>query len=682
MRQMKVGSAAVLICAAFTLLAGCSDNDNRRAGPSISGPASPLAAAMLGIPYSASFTAAGGNITWSVSAGALPPGLALDAMSGNYTGTPTIVGSYTFTVTATNSDGMDSRPYMQDVVIPVSDSNALLSNNMLAAFPSTFPGGFEAPVAVTNLIAGDALVSIDRRPQNGFLYGLGYNAAAGTVQLYSISSNTGFATAIGTVGSFVAADGATPVRIGVDATTTFGMDFNPTVDRVRVVNSAGQNFRMNPNNGALVDGDTGLPAPGVPGLNMDGGINGATVGVQETAYTNSAQSVTVTTQYAIDSTIDSVCIQNPPNAGTQTACQVLSVPVETVQGFDIPPTVKVATSNTAATGSGVAVVRASGRTQDELVSINLANGAVTSQGPITTTGIVGIALQQPAATALVALSADGAQLSRFLSTSPGTAVTVNVGGVTAGETLVGIDFRPQTGQLFALGVNPAADTGTVYVLDPQSGAATVAVAGSTGLVAFVDAAGAAVDLPPVSAGYGFDFNPTVDRMRVVTGTGLNFRLNPGTGGPVDGNAANAGNNPDGAINGQPAGSTGVTAAAYTNSFGQSLTGGVTTQYVLDPASNTLFIQNPPNNGTLTAGQQVSLNGTAALDFVEANGFDIPSNVKVTTSAAPATGLGFAALTVGTATRLYSIDLSNGRAADLGAISISVGGLAAGQTTLK
>ncbi len=50
----------------------------------------------------------------------------------------------------------------------------------------------------------------------------------------------------------------------------------------------------------------------------------------------------------------------------------------------------------------------------------------------------------------------------------------------------------------------------------------------------------------------------------------------------------------------------MTAAAYTNSFGQSLTGGVTTQYVIDAASNSLFIQNPPNNGTLTAAQTITV----------------------------------------------------------------------------
>src|SRR5205085_8243206 len=99
-----------------------------------------------------------------------------------------------------------------------------------------------------------------------------------------------------------------------------------------------------------------------------------------------------------------------------------------------------------------------------------------------------------------------------------------------------------------------------------------------------------IDLPAASAGYGFDFNPTVDRIRVTTGTGLNFRINPSTGAAVDADATNTGTQTDPNINGLPTGSTGVTGAAYTNSFAQSGTT-ATTLYTLDADSNMLFIQN-------------------------------------------------------------------------------------------
>ena len=80
-----------------------------------------------------------------------------------------------------------------------------------------------------------------------------------------------------------------------------------------------------------------------------------------------------------------------------------------------------------------------------------------------------------------------------------------VGGLTPGETLVGIDFRPVNGQLFALGVNAAADTATLYRVDPSNGALT-AIGAPGGITVG--------DLP--DGGYGMDLNPTVDRIRITT----------------------------------------------------------------------------------------------------------------------------------------------------------------------
>ena len=159
--------------------------------PDITAPASPLGASIAGTASAATnFTASGSTpITWSVSGGALPPGMALDAATGAYTGTPTATGNFTFTITATNAAGSDSSPYTQQVNAPALNAQALIGGNRLAAFATTFPGGLETPTAITGLNAGETLVSIDRRPQNGFLYGLGFNDAAGTVQLYSISAH-------------------------------------------------------------------------------------------------------------------------------------------------------------------------------------------------------------------------------------------------------------------------------------------------------------------------------------------------------------------------------------------------------------------------------------------------------------------------------------------------------------
>ena len=63
-------------------------------------------------------------ITWSVTSGSLPEGLSLDAGTGVISGTPTAEGGSTFTVTAANAYGSDSREFTlnidKPVVIPVT----------------------------------------------------------------------------------------------------------------------------------------------------------------------------------------------------------------------------------------------------------------------------------------------------------------------------------------------------------------------------------------------------------------------------------------------------------------------------------------------------------------------------------------------------------------------------------
>lgn len=534
----------------------------------------------------------------------------------------------------------------------------LTNNGELAVTTVTNPSLLSTPLAITGVSAGDTLVAIDVRPQNQNLYALGVNATADTAQLYLLSTVTGLAVPIGTAAGLVTTGGAT-----VDFPATgWDIDFNPAVDRLRVVTSSGLNFRINPNTGGLVDGDTFAT-----GINPDGAINGATTSVNATAYTNNfPNNGNITTQYTLDAATNTLFIQNPPNNGTQTLGMTLTIfgvaalDFTAVSGFDIAPGVNTAASNTGVTtGVGIAVLKTA--TSSNLYTVDLTNGAANPRGNLDVRSLA----VNPDLGAAIALGSTGTSLTRFDPTTPGTTTTVSVSGVTAGETLVGIDGRPQTGQTYGLGVNATANTATLYLLDPQSAAATAV--GTAGQIAFVDAGGNPVDLPdPATVGYGMDFNPTVDRLRIVTGGGLNFRINPNNGMPVDGNlnsGAPAGTNPDGALNG---GATGAQGTAYTNSYAQSLTGGVTTQYSLNTTLDSFFIQNPPNAGTLTNGLPLTLGG-AALDFSSLNGFDIPSTVAVTASNTAAVGQGWMLGSVGGVTGVYRLDLATGVATSLGAL---------------
>ena len=70
----------------------------------------------VGIGYSTTLAADGtAPITWSVDSDSLPAGLSLDASTGVISGTPTAEGVSTFTVTAANAYGSDSRKFTLDI---------------------------------------------------------------------------------------------------------------------------------------------------------------------------------------------------------------------------------------------------------------------------------------------------------------------------------------------------------------------------------------------------------------------------------------------------------------------------------------------------------------------------------------------------------------------------------------
>ena len=71
----------------------------------------PLSGATVGVPYpTTTMTSSGGiaPVVWSVTAGALPPGLSLDSSSGVLSGTPTAGGTYPFTLGVSDSENPPS----------------------------------------------------------------------------------------------------------------------------------------------------------------------------------------------------------------------------------------------------------------------------------------------------------------------------------------------------------------------------------------------------------------------------------------------------------------------------------------------------------------------------------------------------------------------------------------------
>jgi hypothetical protein len=263
----------------------------------------------------------------------------------------------------------------------------LTSGNSLVTFDSATPGIITGNVPISGLSAGQVFRGIDIRPADGGLYGLSSDS-----RLYTINTATGTATAIGASGQFLLNG------------NSFGFDFNPTVDRIRVTSNLDQNLRLNPSNGALaaVDGALAYAA---------GDVNaGANPNIVGSAYTNSFNGATTTTLYDIDSLLDVLVTQNPPNNGTLNTVGSLGFNTGENVGFDI-----LSSGNAA-----FALLTADGGTSS-FFSVNLASGAATSIGAIGNgLTIIDIAVQQvpePETLTLLTIGLLGLSASRKRSRS-------------------------------------------------------------------------------------------------------------------------------------------------------------------------------------------------------------------------------------------------------------------------
>jgi hypothetical protein len=177
----------------------------------------------------------------------------------------------------------------------------------LLSFSANNPRQLDSTRPLTGLPTGVTLRGIDFRPATGELYGVGSDSV-----VYRVSPVTGKVVAEGPAFS--------PALNG----RFFGVDFNPTVDRIRLTSDADQNLRLNPDTGAAVG--------------VDANLNPNDPTVVGSAYTNSSFSSTAptsTTLYALDALDDAIYVQNPPNNGTLSMPQLLDINVRGDSGFDI-----------------------------------------------------------------------------------------------------------------------------------------------------------------------------------------------------------------------------------------------------------------------------------------------------------------------------------------------------------
>ena len=237
----------------------------------------------------------------------------------------------------------------------------LTTDNNLFSFDSATPGTILTGSFISGLQPNESIVGIDMRPNPianaGVIFGVG-----STGRVYTLNPSNGAATLVG--------GPITPQLNG----TSFDIDFNPTVDRFRIVSDADQNLRIDPNTGLVtnVDGTIaytgGTPNPNIAGI----------------AYTNNVAGATSTVLYAIDAGNDQLNTMNA-NLGTLTAVSGLKdslgnpIDVSGLLGFDVSG------------GSGVAYVaiQQGGNGYSQFSAINLATGNLLNITGSPTSGLIG-----------------------------------------------------------------------------------------------------------------------------------------------------------------------------------------------------------------------------------------------------------------------------------------------------
>lgn len=241
---------------------------------------------------------------------------------------------------------------------------------------------------------------------------------------------------------------------------------------------------------------------------------------------------------------------------------------------------------------------------------------------------------------------DNATLIRFNSASPGSVTTVGtITGLTTG-VLQSIDFRPATGQLYALSYELNTDMAQLYTINlgtavatPVGGAVTLTGTGGANRVSI-------------------DFNPVTDLIRVVTAGTANstsYRLNPTTGALVaqDTNLAFAAGDPHFGV--QPY----VASIAYSNNVPSASS---TTLYGYDFGRDAVVTVGSVGGTPVSpnTGQLFTVGASGISSTFDTIGFDIGTGANAYLAAAEVSTGGFN-------DNLFSVNLTTGAVTNLGQI---------------
>lgn len=264
-------------------------------------------------------------------------------------------------------------PLRKETIVAITDSNVLVR------FNAGQPQNMLQRIPVNGLQPGETLAGIDYRVARGVLFGYGSSG-----RLYTLNTATGAATAVG-------------APLAVQAVgTEFGFDFNPTVDRIRLVTDTGQNMRLHPDTGAVVDAD-----PNAAGVQIDGTLTyaagdinaGRQPRVMAAGYTYNKTNEKITTNFAIDGASGTLVTQGT-REGSTPAVSPNTGQLFTVGTLGTGPVMRAALDIADINNTAFAALTTAGARAAVLYLVNLDTGAAQRIGTIAAGELVrGIAIE-------------------------------------------------------------------------------------------------------------------------------------------------------------------------------------------------------------------------------------------------------------------------------------------------
>lgn len=257
---------------------------------------------------------------------------------------------------------------------------ALTTAGDLIRFNAGQPRRVQASVAVKGLQAGDALVGIDFRVAKGVLYALSRSG-----QIFTLDVGTGQLKPVGT--------GKPPVALRGQL---FGMDFNPALDRIRVVSDAGQNLRFHPDTGAQIDFDAQTPGGQAdPDLAYAPGDvrQGQKPRVLAAAYTYNTKDEKLTTNFVLDGASGTLALQGSREGVAPVESPNLGV-LRTVGSLGTGPLTDAAFDISDVRNTALTAVRSAQHPSTRLYRVDLSTGQATFVGTVGTgQPLVGMAIE-------------------------------------------------------------------------------------------------------------------------------------------------------------------------------------------------------------------------------------------------------------------------------------------------